>query len=201
MESVEYFYFFFSIRRRHTRFKCDWSSDVCSSDLQKIPARRAALILSPAGILNYAVPVYGCRSIVHQSGLSTISDEWLLTSGLGNVPVSPASQYSQVPICGDAGSVACSAPLLPASVAGRVPVSSANQYSQVPNCGDAGTIASLTGLSSPLDLCIIPPACEIPANTTRKAPSNTTPIKEVLFMLFPPWLTLAVNDSASHLRL
>src|SRR5260370_7858932 len=24
---------FFSSRRRHTRFKCDWSSDVCSSDL------------------------------------------------------------------------------------------------------------------------------------------------------------------------
>src|SRR5207237_7711399 len=27
--------FFFSSRRRHTRFKCDWSSDVCSSDLMK----------------------------------------------------------------------------------------------------------------------------------------------------------------------
>src|SRR5260370_14354162 len=26
--------FFFSSRRRHTRFKCDWSSDVCSSDLR-----------------------------------------------------------------------------------------------------------------------------------------------------------------------
>src|SRR6478736_7593272 len=26
-------YFFFSSRRRHTRFDCDWSSDVCSSDL------------------------------------------------------------------------------------------------------------------------------------------------------------------------
>src|SRR6201986_1154721 len=25
--------FFFSSRRRHTIFKCDWSSDVCSSDL------------------------------------------------------------------------------------------------------------------------------------------------------------------------
>src|SRR5260370_33931707 len=25
--------FMFSSRRRHTRFKCDWSSDVCSSDL------------------------------------------------------------------------------------------------------------------------------------------------------------------------
>src|SRR3989475_8815988 len=28
-----YAYFFFSSRRRHTRFDCDWSSDVCSSDL------------------------------------------------------------------------------------------------------------------------------------------------------------------------
>src|SRR2546430_7613027 len=25
---------FFSSRRRHTRFDCDWSSDVCSSDLR-----------------------------------------------------------------------------------------------------------------------------------------------------------------------
>src|SRR2546427_6207394 len=29
-----YFFFFFSSRRRHTRFDCDWSSDVCSSDLE-----------------------------------------------------------------------------------------------------------------------------------------------------------------------
>src|SRR5689334_23677380 len=27
------FLFFFSSRRRHTRWNCDWSSDVCSSDL------------------------------------------------------------------------------------------------------------------------------------------------------------------------
>src|SRR5689334_14638173 len=27
------FFFFFSSRRRHTRWNCDWSSDVCSSDL------------------------------------------------------------------------------------------------------------------------------------------------------------------------
>src|SRR2546430_7266325 len=27
--------FFFSSRRRHTRFDCDWSSDVCSSDLPR----------------------------------------------------------------------------------------------------------------------------------------------------------------------
>src|SRR5690606_39654596 len=28
--------FFFSSRRRHTRFSRDWSSDVCSSDLKRI---------------------------------------------------------------------------------------------------------------------------------------------------------------------
>src|SRR6267143_4712975 len=28
------FFFFFSSRRRHTRWNCDWSSDVCSSDLR-----------------------------------------------------------------------------------------------------------------------------------------------------------------------
>src|SRR2546430_15837266 len=29
-------FFFFSSRRRHTRFDCDWSSDVCSSDLRHV---------------------------------------------------------------------------------------------------------------------------------------------------------------------
>src|SRR5260370_42482428 len=32
-QSAACVFFFFSSRRRHTRFKCDWSSDVCSSDL------------------------------------------------------------------------------------------------------------------------------------------------------------------------
>src|SRR2546421_8211141 len=31
------FFFFFSSRRRHTRSDRDWSSDVCSSDLQSAP--------------------------------------------------------------------------------------------------------------------------------------------------------------------
>src|SRR5260370_41226175 len=33
---MEFVFFFFSSRRRHTRFKCDWSSDVCSSDLPPV---------------------------------------------------------------------------------------------------------------------------------------------------------------------
>src|SRR5438132_10797838 len=32
-------FFFFSSRRRHTRSLCDWSSDVCSSDLLTIQSR------------------------------------------------------------------------------------------------------------------------------------------------------------------
>src|SRR5690242_21591372 len=31
-------FFFFSSRRRHTRLTCDWSSDVCSSDLVDVGA-------------------------------------------------------------------------------------------------------------------------------------------------------------------
>src|SRR5690242_20901037 len=38
--------FFFSSRRRHTRLTCDWSSDVCSSDLAKT---RGPLVLRSRG--------------------------------------------------------------------------------------------------------------------------------------------------------
>src|SRR6266478_2763447 len=42
------FFFFFSSRRRHTRFDCDWSSDVCSSDLWDIlPYRARGGVLLP----------------------------------------------------------------------------------------------------------------------------------------------------------
>src|SRR5438876_8729778 len=40
------FFFFFSSRRRHTRWTGDWSSDVCSSDLQRSLAR--AILQDPA---------------------------------------------------------------------------------------------------------------------------------------------------------
>src|SRR5215204_7222237 len=35
-------FFFFSSRRRHTRSLCDWSSDVCSSDLRRTSCRARA---------------------------------------------------------------------------------------------------------------------------------------------------------------
>src|SRR5215475_15652001 len=38
--SADVCFFFFSSRRRHTRFSHDWSSDVCSSDLELYTLRR-----------------------------------------------------------------------------------------------------------------------------------------------------------------
>src|SRR5690606_39621070 len=39
--------FFFSSRRRHTRFSRDWSSDVCSSDLSLLDALPGTLVMAP----------------------------------------------------------------------------------------------------------------------------------------------------------
>src|SRR5256886_7009802 len=42
--------FFFSSRRRHTRFDCDWSSDVCSSDLERWPPQDSIIFIPEEGI-------------------------------------------------------------------------------------------------------------------------------------------------------
>src|SRR5256886_8716662 len=43
--------FFFSSRRRHTRFDCDWSSDVCSSDLELAAAAKQDPVAYRRGLL------------------------------------------------------------------------------------------------------------------------------------------------------
>src|SRR5260221_7582042 len=48
--SVSFCFFFFSSRRRHTRSLCDWSSDVCSSDLSSsTSAARGLDAFTPPG--------------------------------------------------------------------------------------------------------------------------------------------------------
>src|SRR2546430_5957739 len=46
-------YFFVSSRRRHTRFGCDWSSDVCSSDLGTASSALLAGVIGFAGIASF----------------------------------------------------------------------------------------------------------------------------------------------------
>src|SRR5438034_6350387 len=45
-------FFFFSSRRRHTRSLCDWSSDVCSSDLLVLVEERMIRCNSRHGVLS-----------------------------------------------------------------------------------------------------------------------------------------------------
>src|SRR5690606_40013258 len=56
--------FFFSSRRRHTRFSRDWSSDVCSSDL--------ARPLAPAGVQSLIRPLTPTRTSSTQSPLARL---------------------------------------------------------------------------------------------------------------------------------
>src|SRR5438093_2080419 len=45
------FFFFFSSRRRHTRLVSDWSSDVCSSDLDEGPGLHVLRVATESGEL------------------------------------------------------------------------------------------------------------------------------------------------------
>src|SRR5256886_4970354 len=60
---------FFSSRRRHTRFDCDWSSDVCSSDLLAYypPDDLAQIIGRSAGILDVPTDAAGIAEIARRS--------------------------------------------------------------------------------------------------------------------------------------
>src|SRR5690606_41096624 len=57
--------FFFSSRRRHTRFSRDWSSDVCSSDLYRIAA--VDQLRTYANILNVPMEVVFSPAELHKA--------------------------------------------------------------------------------------------------------------------------------------
>src|SRR5688572_31922686 len=63
--------FFFSSRRRHTRFDCDWSSDVCSSDLD---CRRRSAKWRRLQRSRSTASRAGCRSEEHTSELQSQSN-------------------------------------------------------------------------------------------------------------------------------
>src|SRR5260370_5074291 len=62
-------FFFFSSRRRHTRFKCDWSSDVCSSDLFFFPTLFMHRVVSPNDVFYNFDPWSTVRKVDVQNSL------------------------------------------------------------------------------------------------------------------------------------
>src|SRR2546430_10632524 len=74
-------FFFFSSRRRHTRFDCDWSSDVCSSDLRsaaQMVSYELALTMSLVGVLLMA-GTFNLRDIINaQAPLAGHPDHGML---------------------------------------------------------------------------------------------------------------------------
>src|SRR2546430_3289147 len=66
-------FFFFSSRRRHTRFDCDWSSDVCSSDLKDLEGKKV-------GVRAYSVTtgVWTRGIFVNDYGLDSSKVTWVV---------------------------------------------------------------------------------------------------------------------------
>src|SRR5260221_6880871 len=52
-------FFFFSSRRRHTRSLCDWSSDVCSSDLFLEAWKRSLAVQIFMDKISLKAPIFG----------------------------------------------------------------------------------------------------------------------------------------------
>src|SRR5438876_6004834 len=67
--------FFFSSRRRHTRWTDDWSSDVCSSDLGTEPAVAWSISRRRAGNLLGSKPIAFLWQI-HQSRRQNRNHAW-----------------------------------------------------------------------------------------------------------------------------
>src|SRR2546430_8243306 len=81
-----HFCFFFSSRRRHTRFDCDWSSDVCSSDLiatlGDLDQNSAKFSLS-----DRQVPIRVSLLEESRKSLTTLENLPVPTAGGGTVPL------------------------------------------------------------------------------------------------------------------
>src|SRR2546430_7505722 len=77
LNSLSLLCFFFSSRRRHTRFDCDWSSDVCSSDLYGIGY--AGLLYHNPGVKPLALAAKNGAPFVEPTRLSVLNHSYPLT--------------------------------------------------------------------------------------------------------------------------
>src|SRR3712207_7068270 len=97
---VHVLFFFFSSRRRHTRYWRDWSSDVCSSDLvklivivtERIPRRDVAQMVELANMR-------GAR-IIGPNCLGIIVPDVIKMGGIGGPPPDAGQAHPPGPVGG-----------------------------------------------------------------------------------------------------
>src|SRR5260221_10115686 len=79
VSAVGSFVFFFSSRRRHTRSLCDWSSDVCSSDL----CQTFCLVATWLGLAPFCTAALVDPEIEADLGVDGSSEFVLYAAGVG----------------------------------------------------------------------------------------------------------------------
>src|SRR5947207_8453789 len=90
-------FFFFSSRRRHTRSLCDWSSDVCSSDLRTAEIIAKVLKGTPPGEIPVEQPtrfVFGILTRLRRRRLSP-KKQYERTNRPGAAPVDMPAALSE----------------------------------------------------------------------------------------------------------
>src|SRR5690606_39385248 len=85
--------FFFSSRRRHTRFSRDWSSDVCSSDLQFVIPLGATINMNGTALYQAVATVFLAQ--VYGIDLSVGSMALVVAMAVGASIGSPATPRSE----------------------------------------------------------------------------------------------------------
>src|SRR5260370_35995661 len=126
--------FFFSSRRRHTRFKCDWSSDVCSSDLwpsSSLPG--FSLSASPSSLTFLQGAASSTTTTITIHPLNGFNGNVTLTAS--GLPSGVSASFGTNP--------ATSTSLLTLSATGTVPVAT---YT-VTISGASGTVSNTAGVT------------------------------------------------------
>src|SRR2546430_8555056 len=100
MVSADLCFFFFSSRRRHTRFDCDWSSDVCSSDLLKYATDLGSAYTVSAG---NPMPTITLTGDGWTATLTNVGAGQTCAVFMGSTPARPATKEG-APACEESGS-------------------------------------------------------------------------------------------------